>query len=77
MQQAITIVARIAAPILLFSMVIGIIVSIFQAATSIQEQTITFVPKLIALSLVLFILGPWMLQTLADFTNQIFLIMQR
>ena len=76
MQSAIVIAAKISAPILLLSMTIGIVVSIFQAATQIHEQTVTFVPKLLVLTLLLFSLGSWMLRTLADFTGQIFLIMQ-
>ena len=51
---------KIAAPILLLSMVVGLLISIFQAATQIHEQTITFVPKLFFIGLVLFIAGSWM-----------------
>ena len=76
MQSAIVIAAKISAPILLLSMIIGIVISIFQAATQIHEQTVTFVPKLLVITLVLFILGSWMMQTLSDFTTQLFLIMQ-
>ena len=76
MQSAIVVAVKISAPILLFSMLIGIIISIFQAATQIHEQTITFVPKLLIIAIVLFSMGAWMLQTLMDFTNQIFTIIQ-
>ena len=56
-----------AAPLLLVSLIIGLIVSIFQTVTSIQEQTLTFVPKIIAVFLTLMILGGWMLNKMVDF----------
>ncbi len=59
-------------PILGASIVIGLIVSIFQATTSIQEQTLTFVPKIAAIIAVLYFLGPWMATTLIEFTRVIF-----
>jgi|YelNatPoosite2B6_FD.fasta_scaffold00006_352 flagellar biosynthetic protein FliQ len=62
----------IAAPILLISIVVGLIISIFQATTQIQEQTLTFVPKLIAAAVVGLIAGPWMLHTVVNFTERIF-----
>jgi flagellar biosynthesis protein FliQ len=57
----------LAAPILLTAMVIGLAVSLFQAVTSIQEQTLTFVPKVLAIVLILILLMPWMLRTLVEF----------
>lgn len=63
---------KIAAPILITVMVVGIIISIIQATTQIQEQTLTFVPKLIAGALVGVICGSWMLHTLVTFTERIF-----
>ncbi|MDF2674561.1 MAG: fliQ [Clostridiales bacterium] len=65
--QAITTALTVAAPVLIVSMVIGLIISIFQAVTQIQEQTLTFVPKLLAIVVVFIILGPWMLQTIIEF----------
>lgn len=62
----------VAAPILLISIVVGLIISIFQATTQIQEQTLTFVPKLIAAAVVGLIAGPWMLHTVVNFTERIF-----
>ncbi|ADN01874.1 flagellar biosynthesis protein FliQ [Spirochaeta thermophila] len=62
----------IAAPLLLVGMLVGLIVSIFQATTSIQEQTLTFVPKILAILLVLLLLGPWMLSSLSQFTVHLF-----
>ena len=61
-----------AGPILIASIVVGLIISIFQATTQIQEQTLTFVPKLIGAALVGIICGSWMLQTLMSFTQRIF-----
>ncbi|MCL2088448.1 MAG: flagellar biosynthesis protein FliQ [Oscillospiraceae bacterium] len=75
LQSSIVVAARIAAPILLLSMLVGLIISIFQAATQIHEQTITFVPKLLLIALVLFLTGSWMLQTLVDFANEIIALM--
>lgn len=62
----------VAAPILVVSIVIGLIISIFQATTQIQEQTLTFVPKLIAVAVVGLITGNWMLHTIVQFTERIF-----
>ena len=75
MSSAIMVVVRVAAPILLLGMAVGVTISIFQAATQINEQTITFVPKLIVIAVVLLLGGSWMLQTLVDFTRNIFDIM--
>lgn len=59
------------APPLLISLVVGLIVSIFQTVTSIQEQTLTFVPKILAVFLGLMLFGSWMLDNMADFTNRL------
>jgi len=61
-----------AAPILGVAIVVGLIISVFQATTQIQEQTLTFVPKLLAVAIVGLITGAWMLHTIVDFTNRIF-----
>lgn len=61
-----------AAPVLLIGMGVGLIVSIFQATTSIQEQTLTFVPKIAAILLSLVFFGPWMIQTVVSFTESLF-----
>ena len=60
-------VIRISAPILLTSLVVGLIISVFQTATSIQEQTLTFVPKVIAVFLMIILLGNWMATELTDY----------
>jgi flagellar biosynthetic protein FliQ len=66
-KQAILTALTVAAPVLIVGMVIGLVISIFQAVTQIQEQTLTFVPKVIAVIVVFLILGPWMLQKLIQF----------
>ena len=65
-------ILMMAAPVLLIGMGVGLIVSVFQATTSIQEQTLTFVPKIAAIMLSLFVFGPWMFSTLTQFTLRIF-----
>lgn len=66
-KEAIFTALKIAAPILIVSMLVGLIISIFQAVTQIQEQTLTFVPKMISIIIILLILGPWMLRTMVNF----------
>ena len=63
---------KVAGPILLISMLVGLVISIIQAATSINEQTMTFVPKLIITALVMIIAGGWMLQQMMDLIFRIF-----
>ncbi|MCL1808176.1 MAG: flagellar biosynthesis protein FliQ [Clostridiales bacterium] len=77
MGQAISIAIRLAAPLLLVSMAVGLLIAILQAATQIHEQTITFVPKLLLIGLILLAAGPWMLNTLMDFLVRIFDVMIR
>jgi flagellar biosynthetic protein FliQ len=62
-------------PILLVSIGVGLIIAIFQAATSINEQTLTFVPKIVVMALMLIIFGNYMLQQLSDFTLRMFQVM--
>lgn len=69
--QALFLIIKVALPVLLVSLVIGLIVSIFQTVTSIQEQTLTFVPKIIGVFLALMFLGGWMMQNMVDFTTQL------
>ncbi|MBW6521360.1 MAG: flagellar biosynthesis protein FliQ [Desulfoarculaceae bacterium] len=71
-RKAIQTTLMIAAPMLLSGMIIGLIVSIFQAATQINEQTMTFVPKIVVVLLSLLISGPWIIHTLTAFTLGIF-----
>ncbi len=63
---------KVATPILLVSILVGLFISIIQAATSINEQTMTFVPKLIVTALILVVFGGWMLQQMVDLVNRIF-----
>lgn len=60
-----------AAPLLLISLIVGLVISIFQTVTSIQEQTLTFVPKIVAVFLGIMIFGPWMLDVLSGFMTRL------
>ena len=71
MKQALFVVLKTALPVLLVSLVIGLIVSIFQTVTSIQEQTLTFVPKIVGIFLALMILGNWMMENLSQYTVEL------
>lgn len=71
-RQAIEATLMISAPMLITALVIGLIVSIFQAATQLNESTLQFVPKLVAMFVVLLLLGPWMLQYLIDYIQRLF-----
>ncbi|NDV11889.1 MULTISPECIES: flagellar biosynthesis protein FliQ [Crenobacter] len=71
-QQALFTLILIAAPVLGVSLLVGLLVSILQAATQINEMTLTFIPKLIALFIVLILAGPWMLNTIMDFTIRLY-----
>ncbi|MBP0977706.1 MAG: flagellar biosynthesis protein FliQ [Oscillospiraceae bacterium] len=63
---------KLAAPVLIASIVIGLLVAIFQAATQIHEQTLTFVPKVLVIALMLLVLGSWMIRIVTEFFNMIF-----
>lgn len=71
MRDALFLILKVSLPVLLVSMVVGLIVSIFQTVTSIQEQTLTFVPKVIAIFVALIIMGNWMMTTMVEFTRQL------
>ena len=71
-RQAIEVTLVIAAPLLLAALVVGLIVSIFQAATQINESTLQFVPKLVVMFLMLLLVGPWMLQYMVDYIQRLF-----
>jgi len=66
--QAVYTVLKVSAPMLLIGLLVGLTVSIFQATTQIQEQTLAFIPKIVAILISLLIFGPWILSTLVDFT---------
>jgi flagellar biosynthesis protein FliQ len=71
--QAMTLAMEIAGPLLLVGLVIGLVVSIFQAVTSIQEQTLSFIPKIVGLAALIVILGPWMLDQLVTYTQNLYM----
>ena len=70
-RDALYVIIKVSLPVLLVSMIIGLVVSIFQTVTSIQEQTLTFVPKVISIFLALMLLGNWMMTTLVEYTTQL------
>lgn len=69
--QAVYIVLEVSAPMLILGLAVGLIISIFQATTQIQEQTLAFVPKIVAVLLALLLFGPWIITKLVDFSSQI------
>jgi flagellar biosynthetic protein FliQ len=71
-EQSIYMIIIISAPMLLIALAVGLIVSVFQAMTQIQEQTLAFIPKILAVFLSLVLFGPWMLTILLDFTRDLF-----
>ena len=75
MKQAMLVAFEIAGPLLIISIAVGLLVAIFQAATQIHEQTLTFVPKLIVIALVLLALGSWMSKVMNEFVVELFAIM--
>lgn len=70
-QDAIRTILIVAAPMLGFSLIVGLIVSVFQAVTQIQEATLAFVPKIVAVLLSLIIFGPWILRAVIEFTTEL------
>jgi flagellar biosynthetic protein FliQ len=71
-QQAVEITLLVSAPLLLSALAVGLMVSIFQAATQINEMTLSFIPKLLVMFIVLVVGGPWMLNLLMDYTRRLF-----
>jgi flagellar biosynthesis protein FliQ len=71
--QAMTLALKIAGPILLVGLVIGLVVSIFQAVTQIQEQSLSFIPKVVALAVLILVLGPWMLDQMVTYAQNLYL----
>ncbi len=70
-REALYTICITSAPVLLVSLIVGLIVSIFQTITSIQEQTLTFVPKILAIFLALILLGHWMLNNMVDYMTKL------
>jgi flagellar biosynthetic protein FliQ len=71
--QAMTLALKVAGPILLAGLIIGLLVSIFQAVTSIQEQSLTFIPKIVGVAALMVVLGPWMLNQLISYAQNLYL----
>ena len=72
MQDAVTTILTVAAPIMIVAMVVGVIISIFQATTQINEQTLAFVPKIVAILLVMLVFGGMMLSNMTEFSERMF-----
>lgn len=72
MHQALKVAVMLAAPVLLFGLVVGVLTNIFQAVTQLSETTLAVVPKMLAMLLALVIFAPWMLDVITDFTTQLF-----
>jgi len=77
MRESLMTVLIVSAPILGVGMFVGLIVSIIQTTTSIQEQTLTFVPKIVAIFLTIILLGSWMIRMLVSYTNNIFMLIEK
>jgi len=73
LQRGVLQILLIASPLLLSALLVGLVVAILQAATSIQEQTLTFVPKIFTIMIILALLGGWMFKSLREYTIQLFL----
>ena len=71
-QKALLLALLLAAPMLLFGLVAGLLISVLQAVTQVQEMTLTFIPKMLAITAAMFIFGQWILVTLMNFTREIF-----
>jgi flagellar biosynthetic protein FliQ len=76
-QNALLVALKVSAPILGLSLLAGLLVSIFQAATQIQETSLTFIPKILAMAGALIAFGPWMLQTVLTFSRQLLIDLPR
>lgn len=72
MRSALIMIIKVSAPMLLMALIVGLAVSIFQTTTSIQEQTLAFIPKIVSVFLALIIFGSWMITTLIEFVNSIY-----
>lgn len=70
--HALQLALLLAAPLLLTALAVGVLIGVFQAATQINEQTLSFIPKLVATAAVLVIAGPWMLRLLTEYTRELF-----
>lgn len=71
--QAMMLALKVAGPVLLLGLIIGLLVSIFQAVTSIQEQSLSFIPKIVGVAVLIVVLGPWMLGQLVSYAQSLYL----
>lgn len=71
LERGIWVTAQVLTPMLLISSVVGLLVGLFQTVTQINEMTLTFIPKIVVVGLVMLILGPWMLQVMMDFSTDL------
>ncbi|NMB30115.1 MAG: flagellar biosynthesis protein FliQ [Clostridiales bacterium] len=71
-KEALILAFKLAGPLLVVGMLVGLVVAILQAATQVHEQTLTFVPKAVAVAITLLLLGPWMINSIEDFMFRIF-----
>jgi flagellar biosynthesis protein FliQ len=71
-QRALEITMLLAAPLLLVALIVGLLIGVFQAATQINETTLSFIPKLLAMGAVLVVAGPWMLKLIVGYTRELF-----
>jgi flagellar biosynthesis protein FliQ len=71
--QAMMLSLKIAGPVLLLGLIIGLLVSIFQAVTSIQEQSLSFIPKIVGVAVLIVVLGPWMLDQLVGYAQNLYM----
>jgi flagellar biosynthetic protein FliQ len=71
--QAMTLALKVAGPLLLVGLIIGLLVSIFQAVTQIQEQSLTFIPKVVGVAALIVLLGPWMLDQLVSYAQNLYM----
>ncbi len=76
LREGIWVVIKLCAPMLLLSMLVGVLLAIFQAVTQIHEQTLSFIFKLTVVVIVLLVAGSWMMQTLLDYANGLFALMR-
>jgi flagellar biosynthetic protein FliQ len=70
--QAMKLALEVAGPLLLVGLIVGLVVSLFQAVTQIQEQSLSFIPKIIGVAVVIVVLGPWMLGQLVNYTENLY-----
>ncbi|MBP9885228.1 MAG: flagellar biosynthesis protein FliQ [Leptospiraceae bacterium] len=76
-REALLIALKVSAPILITALIVGLVIGVLQTTTSIQEPTIAFVPKLIAIFIVIIIFASWMVRTMTDYTRNIFMMIEK